>query len=107
MTNNLSLTHVLSAQAILDTLATHTSYLRALNVTTLGLFGSFSRGTAAPTSDLDFLVTFETVSFDSYMTLKIFLEDLFGRNIDLVLEADLKPRFRDSVLSEVQYVTGL
>src|SRR5882724_2690409 len=36
----------------------------------LGLFGSGARGTAREGSDLDFVVEFETKSFDSYMDLK-------------------------------------
>ena len=55
----------------------------------LELFGSGARGDFDPaTSDLDFLVEFEPLgwkgSFKRYMGLKLDLEALFGRNVDLV-----------------------
>jgi predicted nucleotidyltransferase len=56
---------------------------------------------------MDFLVTLARPSFDDYMAIKFFLEDLFGRPVDLVLETDLKPRLRDSILGETIYVAGL
>jgi len=67
----------------------------------LDLFGSFARGEAGPESDVDFLVTFiEEPTFARYMGLKEDLEMLLDRNVDLVTLTGLKPRIRDSVLSE-------
>jgi hypothetical protein len=37
------------------------------------------------------------------MDLKFYLEDLFGRPCDLVLEESLKERLRGSVMGEVLY----
>ena len=50
----------------------------------LGLFGSAARREATKTSDLDFVVEFEEKSFDAYMDLKAFLEELFDCPVDLV-----------------------
>jgi len=69
----------------------------------IGVFGSAARGEAGPESDVDVLVEFEDPAFDRYMDLKFFLEDLFGRPCDLVLEESLKEGLRGSVLSEVLY----
>jgi hypothetical protein len=96
-----------TAGNILDTLNAHSQDLHRLGVRRIGLFGSFRRGTPTLESDMDFLVTLERPSFDDYMTIKFFLEDLFGRPVDLVLETDLKPRLRDSILGETLYVAGL
>ncbi len=62
----------------------------------IGLFGSFARGDAGPGSDVDVLVEFADpfVTFDRYMDLKFYLEDLFGRRVDLVIRRTLKPRIR-------------
>ena len=64
--------------------------------------GSLSRsvrvpcsGTAAEQSDVDFVVEFETKSFDAYMNLKAFLEQLFGGQVDLVLKDTIKPQLRE------------
>ena len=51
--------HQWSMPEILDTLATHRQKLQTLGVRKLGLFGSYTRGTAEPESDMDFLVAFE------------------------------------------------
>ena len=92
---------------ILKTLESHRSKLQGWGVRKLGLFGSYRRGTARPESDMDFLVEFESPSFDAYMDTKFFLEDLFQCKIDLVIESNLKPRLRPYILNEVVYVSGL
>lgn len=78
-----------------------------LGVRRLGLFGSCARNQATSKSDLDFIVDFKKKSFDSYMELKFFLEDLFKTHVDLVLPNTLKPRLRKSILKNVTYVQGL
>lgn len=61
----------------------------------LALFGSTARGEAREDSDVDVLVEFEgPATFDGYMGLKLYLEELLGRKVDLVTESGLKPRAR-------------
>jgi excisionase family DNA binding protein len=69
----------------------------------IGVFGSAARGEAGPESDVDVLVEFDDPAFDRYMELKFYLEDLFGRPCDLVLEESLKEGLRGSVRREVLY----
>jgi predicted nucleotidyltransferase len=62
---------------------------RKYQVTRLELFGSAARGDFRPDeSDLDFFVEFEPLgwkgSFKRFMGLKLELEDLFDRPVDLV-----------------------
>ena len=72
----------------------------------LAVFGSVARGEAGPDSDVDILVEFEgRATFDRYMGLKFFLEDLLGRRVDLVTRKALKPRMRPYVEREAIYVT--
>ena len=80
--------------------------MRRYGVSRIGLFGSCARGTPGPTSDVDVLVEFADpfVTFDRYMDLKFFLEDLFGRPVDLVIRSTLKPRIRRTVEEETVYV---
>ena len=96
-----------TAGEILQTLEKNRHRLRSLRVRKIGLFGSYGRGEASGDSDLDFLVSFDQPTFDSYMDLKFFLEDLFGCKIDIVLEDTLKPRLRPRIMNEVQYAKGL
>ena len=95
------------AKEILDTLSEHRDAIRAYGVRRLGLFGSHARNAAGAASDLDFVVDFETKSFDGYMDLKFFLEELFSSKVDLVLENTIKPRLRDVILGEALYAPGL
>jgi uncharacterized protein len=69
----------------------------------IGVFGSAARGEAGPESDVDILVEFDDPAFDRYMDLKFYLEDLFGRPCDLVLDESLKESLRESVHAEVLY----
>ena len=97
----------LASKDIFDILEQNRERLRSFGVRQLGLFGSFARGENTESSDLDFLVEFETKSFDTYIGLKQFLEELFGRRVDLVLPNTIKPRLRNRILTETVYAQGL
>lgn len=96
-----------TASKILAFLAQKQEALQAMGVQRLGLFGSYSRGEASGDSDIDFLAVLSEPSFRRYMDVKFFLEDLFHRQVDLVLEESLREEIRPRVLSEVKYVAGL
>jgi uncharacterized protein len=81
--------------------------LKRLGVRRLGLFGSSARGEATSSSDLDFVVELAEKSFDAYMDLKAYLEDLFGCRVDLVLADTIKPRLRPIIQRETVYASGL
>jgi len=72
----------------------------------IGIFGSQIKGKAKKESDIDILVEFQEgyKTFDNYMELKFFLEDLFKCKVDLVLKSALKERIKPYILSEVIYV---
>ena len=87
-------------------LTDHRQELVRLGVKSLALFGSVVRDEARPTSDIDLLVEFEgQVTFDRYMNLKFYLEQLLGCRVDLVTRKALKPRLRPVVEEEALYVT--
>lgn len=80
----------------------HRARLQQLGVTSLFLFGSVARGDAGVDSDVDLLVRFEgPATFDRFMDLKLFLEDLLQARIDLVTEKGLRPGIRAEVQSEL------
>lgn len=74
--------------------------IKSFGVRKLSLFGSFAVGNASQNSDLDFLAELENETFDAYMGLKLFLEELFHRRVDLVLPSTIKPRLKAQILSE-------
>ena len=92
---------------VLRRLQEHRHEMRKFGVRRLGLFGSAVRGESSPSSDLDFLVELERNSFDAYMDLKFFLEDLFQCRVDLVLADTIKSQLREGILKETEYVPGL
>jgi hypothetical protein len=74
-------------------------------VENIGIFGSFARGEARDKSDVDVLVDFTEgkKTFDNFMELKFYLEELFGRDVDLVIETAIKPRLKDYIMREAVY----
>jgi len=82
-------------------LGDNASVLREHNVRELRLFGSFARGSATETSDIDLLVDYiKTISLFSHVSFAQRLEKLFHRKVDLVTMNALKPQLRDSILNE-------
>lgn len=91
----------MTSEDILRVLREHRAELQRLGARRLGLFGSFVRGEERPDSDVDLLVELDRRTFDRYMDLKLRLEQLLGRPVDLVLADRLKPALRDRILSTV------
>ena len=72
----------------------------------IGFFGSVARNEATTGSDVDMLVEFSgPATFDRYMDLKMFLEQMLGAHVDLVTQKALKPRLREVIEKETIYVT--
>lgn len=94
-------------RTVLDTLRQHETELRAFGVRRLGLFGSFVRDEATERSDVDLLVEFAPgqKTFDAYMNLVFFLEDILGRPVELVTTEALSPHLGPHILRETEYVT--
>lgn len=65
------------------------------------VFGSVARGEAEPESDIDFLVTLgPEVSLLDHASLKVDLEDLLGRHVDVIPDKTLREHLRERVLRE-------
>jgi predicted nucleotidyltransferase len=92
---------------ILKKLEENRETIKGFGVRRLGIFGSYARGEQKETSDMDFIVEFARATFDNYFDLKFFLEDLFGRKVDLVIKDTIKPRIRSAILEEAVYAQGL
>lgn len=72
----------------------------------MGIFGSLIRGEETINSDIDILVKFDKGHKDFFndMRLKNYLEELLGRNVDLVIKNPVKPRLQEKIFNEVRYV---
>ena len=100
---------MMKKQEILNKILQEIEHLKKFHIINLGVFGSYIRNEQKEDSDIDILVEFEQghLTFDNYIGLKIYLEDLFGIEIDLVIKNDLKEGFKSNILQEVVYVQGL
>jgi len=83
------------------------SKIKTFGVKKLGLFGSFCRQEQNSDSDVDILVDFEgdKKTFDNFINLSFFLEELMSRKIELVTPESISPYFKSAILSEVEYVS--
>jgi hypothetical protein len=77
--------------------------LRRYGVRRIGLFGSFARGEQTADSDLDFLVELEKPNFGDFMDLAFYLENRFGRRVELVTSGNLSPYIEPVVEREVRW----
>lgn len=83
----------------------HKDDLHQRGVKSLAVFGSLARGEATPGSDIDILVEFDRpVGLFEFIRLKLYLEELTGRRVDLVMPDALRPAMRAEILSEAVHV---
>jgi predicted nucleotidyltransferase len=74
-------------------------------VKSLGVFGSYVRGEQKKRSDLDVLVEFnEPISLLQYVALERELGERTGKKVDLTMKKTLKPRIKEYILREVEYI---
>lgn len=88
---------------VLSKLSKHLPEIRErFGVEEIGIFGSVARAEDTPESDVDMLYTFkkEYDTYDNYFDLSEYLEELFGRKVDLISPSLLKPRFRQQISSD-------
>ena len=95
-----------SISTIVKMLRLHDTDVREkFKITEIGVFGSYARGEQREDSDIDILVEFEKgyKTFDNYMELKFFLEEILTSKIDLVIKTAIRDEIKQNILSEVTY----
>jgi predicted nucleotidyltransferase len=93
-------------QTILDRLTAEAPGLRKkYGVKSLSVFGSMARGDDHEGSDVDVLITFDgSATFRRFMGLKLDLEEMFGRPVDLATPDTLRPEIRPAVEKDLIHV---
>ena len=96
---------MLKSQAIMRKIEQNMKKIKEYGVGKIGLFGSYLKNEQKEGSDIDILVEFKKgkKTFDSYMDLKFFLEDLFKCKVDLVVIGAIKPDLKPYILGSVKY----
>jgi len=89
---------------IKETLKRYKPFLwEKFKVKEIGFFGSYARGEKSEKSDVDILVEFYAPIGWEFIDLKEFLEEILGREVDLVTVRALKPQLKDNILKEVVF----
>ena len=79
--------------------------LKKYGVKRAALFGSAVRGEATECSDIDLLVEFEgKKSLLDLVGLKLELQELLGRKVDVVTYKSVHPLLRERILSEQKVI---
>ncbi|MFH1524810.1 MAG: nucleotidyltransferase family protein [Chloroflexota bacterium] len=95
-----------SRNEIITKIKTNRRTLKRYGVKSLALFGSAARDNLRKRSDIDILVQFDKTTWANYIGLKFYLEDLLGREVDLVTPKALKPATKPSVEKDLFYVVS-
>ena len=96
-----------SKEEVIGELLAHRRQLKDLGVEWIGLFGSFIRNTEIRVdSDVDLFIDFNASkkNFDNFMNLSFYLEDLFGRKVDIVTPQSLSKYIGPHILKHLEYV---
>jgi predicted nucleotidyltransferase len=95
----------MTGKDILDFLRKEMPYLRKeFGVISIGLFGSYARGTQRPNSDVDLLVELKEPRYDFLSGLQLHLEDKIGKPIELIRKRPgLSERFLNRIENRINY----
>jgi predicted nucleotidyltransferase len=91
---------------ILDVLRKGKPYLQEnFGLVSIGLFGSYAKGTQRPDSDIDVLVEFTEPRFDFLAGVQIYLEDRLGKPVEVIRKRKgLSERFLRRIEESIHYV---
>ncbi len=98
---------ILPLRYIITFLQAHKDELaQRFGVVSIGLFGSFARGKAREDSDIDIAIELmpEKKTLGNFLGIRRYLEQEFGRKVDLGIESTLKPLARKIITKEIIHV---
>lgn len=92
--------------SLISLLKANSQKLKSYGVANLSIFGSFIKGKPTANSDVDLLVDFVPgkKSYDNFMDLSFFLEDLLGRKVEVVTPESLSKYIGPYILKEAEHV---
>ncbi|MEX2688967.1 MAG: nucleotidyltransferase family protein [Candidatus Njordarchaeum guaymaensis] len=100
----------MNKEEILKKIRENREKIRSFGVKKMGIFGSAVRGEMTDRSDIDFVVEFERgkATFKNVCGLIDFLEELFGRKVDILtpdgIDSIRIKHVREEIKREIEYV---
>lgn len=95
----------MSLKEIKKILINHKDDLSKRGVKTLSIFGSIAKNKGTAKSDIDILIDFDSKKgFFVFVDLKMYLENILNREVDLVTKNALHPFLRKQILLEAKDV---
>lgn len=93
-------------QGLISLLQDNGQKIKDYGVAKLSLFGSFSTGNFKPDSDVDLLIEFEPgkKTYDNFMDLSFFLEELVGRRVEVITPQSLSKYIGPHILKQAENV---
>jgi predicted nucleotidyltransferase len=97
---------VQNKETLLSRLLSNRTKIRSFGVSKLSIFGSFADGKPDSESDVDILIEFDPAqkTYDNFMDLSFYLENLLGRKVELVTPQSLSKHIGPYILKQAQYV---
>lgn len=97
---------VQNKETLLSMLLKSKQKIRSYGVLKLSLFGSFAENMPNSESDVDLLVEFDAnhKTYDNFMDLSYYLEDLLGRKVELVTPQSLSKYIGPYILKQAERV---
>lgn len=84
-----------------------TQVLKKHHIKKAGLFGSYAKGSYSKSSDIDILVELDKrLSLLDFIRIKLELEDVLQKKIDLVEYSSIKPLLKDKIINEEIRIYG-
>jgi len=94
----------MTSRQIIEVLGEHREHLRRLGVRRMSLFGSAARGDLRPDSDVDMVVEFSETTYRRFIGLKVFLESVLGRKVDLLTPDAVQGRLKEEIERDLVHV---
>ncbi|NJD03292.1 MAG: nucleotidyltransferase family protein [Ruminiclostridium sp.] len=85
-----------------DIFANLKPYIDEYGIKRAGVFGSYARGQAKESSDIDLIFDFQKdFGLFDLLRFKIDLEEKLGKNVDILEFSSIDPSIRENILREV------
>lgn len=92
----------MKSDEVLAIIEKHREQLQTMGVKSLDLFGSVARNEAREDSDVDFFVEFNReVGLFELIKVKLYLQDIIGRSVDIGTLDTLRDNLREPVTKDV------